>query len=224
MGLREATIVPKLISVGASTTSSLVTSGTTITFNHTVESNVNMCLFVCVVQLTSSTNNTVTGITYNGVALTQAANQTDDALAIQGDIWYLYNPALGTNQVVVTTLNNMTTTSQGQAISVAMSNVDPAVTDGGLSIATGTNTTTFGTCNNVNYRAVVLDMVVLNTNQAVTFNENQTPIAEVQVTGSDTGTMSLAYLDVGNKLNQIITANWSSSDSLIQLVLPIRRG
>lgn len=43
---------------------------------------------------------TITGITYNGVALTLAKSQQVDGLNQQVQTWYLDNPATGTNNIV----------------------------------------------------------------------------------------------------------------------------
>jgi hypothetical protein len=215
----------KRIAVGASATSALTTSGTTITFNHTVEANSNMCLFVSVILLSGA--NSVSGVTYNGVSMTLGKAQVDDATAFDLEIWYLAAPALGTNQVVVTTANSMSTSSQGQAVAFAMANVNSLVADTGASTSTGTSLTSIlASITPSNPHAMMLDVVGLNAQQTVTFGETQTLIADVQIPlGLDSGTMSIAYQDGSPSIEaRNYSASWSVGDSAVQIVLAIRRG
>jgi len=76
-------------------------SGTgTRTFNHTITgSDVGLVVFVC----SGDELPTVTGITYDGVALSFIRQQDDPPnLDAQTEVWQLAAPATGTNQVVVT--------------------------------------------------------------------------------------------------------------------------
>ena len=71
--------------------------GTSQTFSHTC-TGTNRLLFVGAFNQESSS--TVTGVTYNGVALTEIDNtsQTNNSASL----WYLIAPATGVNDVVVT--------------------------------------------------------------------------------------------------------------------------
>lgn len=76
------------------------TSGTTLTWSHTVNSNTNGILIV--IAETVDPNN-VTGVTYAGEALTAitgASTQTADYRNVS--IWYKLTPATGANDVVIT--------------------------------------------------------------------------------------------------------------------------
>jgi hypothetical protein len=73
----------------------------TVTFSHTVGSLTNGILFVWAAWSTTST--TITGVTYNGVAMTQAiAQSTTRATAL----YYLVNPASGAHNVVISGSGN----------------------------------------------------------------------------------------------------------------------
>jgi uncharacterized repeat protein (TIGR01451 family) len=92
------------VTLDASTSSSAqLTSGTnTLTFAHTSTGS-NLVLVVGVSMNISGRNTTtVSGITYNGVALTKAGAHNDESLVRRTEIWYLINPATGANNVVVT--------------------------------------------------------------------------------------------------------------------------
>lgn len=87
-------MLPKFVAA----TAAIQTTGITHTFSHTVAAGNNRILVVCVSfrNMVSS----VTGVTYNGVALTQGARGSNTDR--NTDIWYLVNPATGANDVVVT--------------------------------------------------------------------------------------------------------------------------
>jgi hypothetical protein len=72
---------------------------TSLTYSHTCTSNNNRFLVVAV--WTEQTGDIVTGVTYNGVAMTRVATVTQGTQRIH--LYILVNPATGTNDVVVST-------------------------------------------------------------------------------------------------------------------------
>ncbi|MGA9508299.1 MAG: hypothetical protein WBV55_06590, partial [Candidatus Sulfotelmatobacter sp.] len=84
-------------------TADLTGAGTkTLTFSHTTSTTTNRVLLVGVsMNISNSTATAVTGITYNGVALTLlgAHNDAEDTRRVEQ--WYLLNPASGTNSIIV---------------------------------------------------------------------------------------------------------------------------
>ncbi|HZR66755.1 MAG TPA: C25 family cysteine peptidase [Terriglobales bacterium] len=82
----------------------LTTAANTLTFAHTTTATgTNLVLVVGVsMNISQRTATTVSGITYNGVALTRAGVQNDSSNAVRTEIWYLINPGTGTHNVVVT--------------------------------------------------------------------------------------------------------------------------
>ena len=70
----------------------------TFTFSHVTGTLTNGILFVWITW--SSTATTVSSVTYNGVAMTQAAYATANGRATA--LYYLVNPSAGTNNVVIT--------------------------------------------------------------------------------------------------------------------------
>ena len=80
-------------------------------FNHTVTTQANRFLEVCVSLFAAGT---VSGITYNGVALTQNASATVTNGVYRNETWYLIAPATGVNSVAVT-LSGLTTSSSDAA-------------------------------------------------------------------------------------------------------------
>lgn len=79
------------------TTSSLWSSVTSITFAHTCSGS-NRILFVCTAN---NVGVNVTGVTYNGVAMTNIGGALSNWAPSKSYLWYLIAPATGSNNVVV---------------------------------------------------------------------------------------------------------------------------
>lgn len=80
------------------------TSVSSVTLSHVVGSGSNRILVVTVKSRdnSSATDLPITGITYNGVALTKIrSDMTGDPNRVRTEIWYLVDPASGTHDVVV---------------------------------------------------------------------------------------------------------------------------
>jgi len=94
------------VAVDATTsTSALVTgAGThTLTFNHVTTATANRLLLVGIsMNISGVTGTTVTGVTYNGTALTFVGAHNDAGPSRRVEMWSLLAPASGTNTIVVT--------------------------------------------------------------------------------------------------------------------------
>lgn len=71
---------------------------TTLTVSHTVSGS-NTILFVSVGTKDGGGGAAVSGVTYNGVAMTNITTQNISSTYYQ-DLWYLINPSTGTNNIV----------------------------------------------------------------------------------------------------------------------------
>jgi hypothetical protein len=89
---------------------------TFVTWNHTTANQNNRILIVGIE--THDWDNPVTGVTYNGVALTQIGSELCGGTHCKSEMWYLINPAFGTHQVAVT-LNSAFGTGHGAAFGAA---------------------------------------------------------------------------------------------------------
>jgi hypothetical protein len=89
------------ITVDAISDSGAVADVTSITKAHTVSSGDNRCLVVCVQLRDATVGGLVTGITYDGSALTVAKMHTDNVSQETTYIYYLVAPAVKTANVVV---------------------------------------------------------------------------------------------------------------------------
>src|SRR3990167_4631231 len=98
--------------------------GTVASFSwsHTVAAGSDLLLIVGVNMYDATdADRVVSGITYNGVALTQSITLNDDTTDIRSDIWYLKNPTTVANTVEVTMAGTVTDPS---AFACSFSGVD----------------------------------------------------------------------------------------------------
>jgi len=97
------------------TSADLIGPGTqTLTFNHTTSATANRALLVGVsMNITNSPSAAVTGVTYNGAALTLVGAQNDSANTRRIEQWYLLAPASGTNLPIVVSVNIPATATVG---------------------------------------------------------------------------------------------------------------
>jgi len=120
------------IAFDAATDGNTVTS-TSLTYSHTVTGS---NPFLVVGTLGSTTTDKISGVTYNGVAMTKLNSYHIDTTDRWLSAWYLANPATGAHNVVVTS-----SSSDFIASSAASYTGVSAVVD---SSATSTNTTSTG--------------------------------------------------------------------------------
>lgn len=92
-------IAPLTIQRDGATTTSTAQAASSITFSHTVNTQSNQILVVTS-GIEDDATTAITGITYNGVALTSSVNTTNSNR--RAEIWYLLNPPTGTANVVIT--------------------------------------------------------------------------------------------------------------------------
>lgn len=108
------------LAIDATSNSGDLTSVSSATWSHTCTGS-NLILIVGANSrgVKSDTNTTVTGVTYNGVALTKIrADQIDgssapDTFRGRSELWYLIAPATGAHNVVVTLTGTVTATGCG---------------------------------------------------------------------------------------------------------------
>jgi len=96
-------------------TADLVGAGTqTLTITHTTSATANRALLVGVsINIANSPSTAVTGITYNGTALTLVGAHNDAGNTRRMEMWYLLNPASGTNLPIIVSVNVPTAATVG---------------------------------------------------------------------------------------------------------------
>lgn len=73
-----------------------------VTFSHTTAGTNTLLVVGVDMNITGNTGANVTGVTYNGVALTRAGFRNDAGLTRRVEMWYLTAPAAGAHSVIVT--------------------------------------------------------------------------------------------------------------------------
>jgi hypothetical protein len=194
--------------------SSATSSGavTTLTWSHTTTAAQNNRLLVVTVAATSSS---VLGITYNGVALTQAATKLQ---TVRAEIWYLLNPPSGANNVVVT--HNAARELICGAVSfynVNQSSTFGAVKNGGATSVgpaiTAATTATFPTANDL-----IIDVVATLTQTATVVGGQTSRWNLTQSSGFKTGATSTKP---GTGAAQTMSWTLGASDTWAIICVPI---
>lgn len=86
-------------------TSANYTATTTTTTSHTITSsgsNVILIVATAIEGQAGNTNATVTGVTWNGSAMTKIDSQQYESNLNEAALWYILNPARGTHDIVAT--------------------------------------------------------------------------------------------------------------------------
>jgi hypothetical protein len=127
---------------GTSSATAWTTDVTSRTWSHTVSGGDNRLLAVSVSNRDNTTDGdrVISGITYNGTALTQAVSQDDTSAGdnMRAEVWYLVNPPVGTASVVVSFAGGGPTRGQAGAVSfTGAAQTSPVDVTGGTN--TGTN-------------------------------------------------------------------------------------
>lgn len=180
----------------------------TVTFSHTVGSLTNGILFVWMVYQTTST--TISSVTYNGVAMTEAIEQTTNRRTV---LYYLLNPASGAHDVVISGSANFGRVCAGaHSWSGAHSTQSPQTQTG-----SGTGTTpsiTVGTASG----ELIVDVlgIAFTSGDTLTVGSNQTERGKItggattgassSQDGADGGVMS--WTDSNSRAYGFVTASF----------------
>lgn len=105
----------------------------TQTFAHTC-TGANLILFVTV------DGNSITGVTYNNVAMTEAIGIDNYGTGRRNSIWYLINPSTGSNNVVVTSSSSLYKSSFAISYTGAKQSAQPDAVNSDLNASANTIT------------------------------------------------------------------------------------
>lgn len=128
------TPTPAVVLADSPASSSIQTSSVnSFSWTHTVGNQSNRVLLVQIV--TSASTNTVSAVKVNGSSITKLS-AVNCGTSCRDEVWYLLNPASGTNTIAVTT----TTSAPVTATAISLYNVNQTTPFGTVSSATGTGT------------------------------------------------------------------------------------
>lgn len=170
------------IAFDATSTSGEITSGSSLSWSHTCTGS-NLILLVGV-SIDSNPFPTVSGITYNGVALTKIRSDSDNTNFISTDLWYLIGPSAGAHTIAVTLSANIGNSAVGTAVSLtgAKQSAQPDAHNGGIGSASPASISVTTVADG----AWLVDCLQLNANNAATPGGSQTQrqqVAEINAGG-----------------------------------------
>lgn len=118
-------------------------TGSSITFSHTCTGS-NLALVVQGAARDSTKSNTpVTGVTYSGVALTKAREDTETSSnQMTQSLWVKGSPATGANNVVISFTGSVATWCGGSAVSLTDTDSSPDGANNGVGSSVNTNSVT----------------------------------------------------------------------------------
>lgn len=97
------------IAIDAIVTGQTATAVSSVTYAHTVAGSNRLLTVMVMLQRSGAATSTISGVTYNGVAMTQATQEHTYSNTILTAVYYLIAPATGANNVVVTLSSAVTT-------------------------------------------------------------------------------------------------------------------
>lgn len=191
-------------------------------WSHTCSGN-DRCLVVGV-SIRGSTNGIVSSITYNGVSLTKIAHAEYSDTANRIELWYLLNPATGSNTIEVTLTGSAYVT--GGAIS--LNNVEALGSYN--SAADGNTDTPTVDVANCSEGCMVVDAVGENDDTALSVGSGQTERykalnAQISIGGSTeagTGTVTMSWSLAASEYWAIVAAEFEPVVAKVNSLFMVR--
>lgn len=163
------------VAVDSATSNSaeMTSLGTTLTIAHTTAGTNRLMLVGVSINLTHSTTAAVSGVTWNGTALTSLGAHNDTGNSRRVEMWYLLAPATGSYNVVVTMKNLTFPNSVGVVAGVTtFTGVDQTVPLGTFTSADGSTTGSYPANSQEDVPSVVngmiLDTLAISGNTTIT--------------------------------------------------------
>lgn len=188
-------------------------AGTTLTFSHTCTGASKLVVSVQLWQDVAGTG-TVSGITYNGVALTKIGEKRQASTSMQVEMWYLDAPAAGAHNIVVTISGNTDARKAGSISLIGATNgYDQTNSSGGSSTSASTSVTP-----SVNDSIIIDTLISFGGTTAV---EGSTSFFE-----STTGSINAAaqYYIQTTAASKAMTWSWTTSGDYSHFVASFKPG
>jgi uncharacterized repeat protein (TIGR01451 family) len=208
------------VAVDASTSSSadLTGAGTeTLTFAHTTTATANRVLVVGVsINITNATTTAVSGVTYNGTALTFLGAHNDAGVSRRVEMWYQLAPASGGPFNVVVSVNIPAAVTEGVAAgATTFTGVDQTVPLSGFVSSDGAGATYSQLNVPSEVNGMILNTLAIGGNRTITvpawqtaqWNQNTGASAGTDVTASGNSRAGEPSIPVSETFSG--TSNWS---------------
>lgn len=167
----RALAVPSIVGA-AQNINGQTTNPSTITWNYQVATGFTNNLLLINVELQSG--NTVTTMTYNGIAMTMAIRSATGPSGADMETWYLANPPTGINPLVINTTNTYIAYSVIAAMYSGVNQSSPIGATGSGSTASTTSTYTSTITGVTSNTSLLEDFMTINSAPTVTFTSGNT--------------------------------------------------
>ena len=191
-------------------------TGTSASWSHTVASG--GVLFVVVMMRNSTdANRSVSGVTYDGAALTRAINISNNTYDLTAEIWYLANPTTGASRTVEVTL-----TGTGNLWSASASSFIGAATDdpvGETQTAQASRTGSWLSMRPADSNSWILDCVYSKSDNAITAGQTERSQQTANSSGDRVASQTAGPVSTATTM----AWTWSSSgQNAVQCAVEIR--
>lgn len=200
----------------ASTNVTFVAAGETETFSFNAGTGANRALAVFVGW--RDRDNTISGITYNGVAMTAQAAKVVEGTIAAGQVWCLAGPASGANNIAVT-MGVGTDEAQAQISAWVANGVDQTTPCDGYAGNSG-NASTANIVSSVTVSSATNDLVAafhFTYNESAVITSSPTGYTERQDTDNASG-LSTAWGDQAGAASVATSSTWSNGAYLVRWV------
>ncbi len=193
-------------STSATDTTSIASTTITISFNNVAGDL--MVVGESMWQTLSGTGD-VTAVTYNGVSLTKAVDQTVNTgigppYGLRSQVWYLIAPATGTNNLVVT-ITSITELLAVRTGILTLSGADQTTPLDQTGVNTGTGMTLTSAVTTTANGEYIVDCIANFSGNDVTVNGTQTAFMDFTSVGTSGGSSYFSQTSAGSK-----TMQWTS--------------
>lgn len=194
-----------MISIDSTSQSAVVTSGSSLAWNHTVGSGIDRALIVGVGTRNSTpANAVVTGITYGGQALIKWRSDDGTANAHKRtELWALFDPPSGTAQIAVTLAGPISHFAVGAAISLF--GADSIEASNGAGDQSGNPAS--HSITSLSDGALLID-ACCHLGNTLAPGAQQTLIAKFEGVGASSDAFGMSYVQRATAGNQVFT--WTS--------------
>ena len=202
------------------TAGNTTTSGSSLTFAVTIPSGTDQVLVVATgVECSSGqqANMPITGVTFNGDALTKIRHDAESNNRNRGELWYMVNPDVATGNVVITATGSNVGISGGALLYSGVDQSTPIDANSGTTVGASASNISTTISPTVTDAYIVYGCVNGSTASAASPGNGETETFDVNATSSHKGTGG--YRVETTTGSKTVTINFSPNDSRMCLSL-----
>ncbi len=202
------------------TAGNTTTSGSSLTFAVTIPSGTDQVLVVATgVECSSGqqANMPITGVTFNGDALTKIRHDAESNNRNRGELWYMVNPDVATGNVVITATGSNVGISGGALLYSGVDQSTPIDANSGTTVGASASNISTTISPTVTDSYIVYAATNGSTASAASPGNGETETFDVDATSSHTGTGG--YRVETTTGSKTVTVNVSPNDTRLCLSL-----